>query len=150
MFRKHRIQMTIFSTIITSAILIVMAMACMFISENSTYKNSFSTFSNNAASCIFHMESQTLISHKWISQAQKSYGIQMKIQDNGNALFFDKLHPAKEVQANTLKKRPSFPKTPRESTLIIREMPPYLPKPRFLPWKTIMSAQHLFQGNRVF
>ena len=94
MFRKLHIQMTVFSTLITSAILVVMTLACLLISENGTKKNSYITFSTNVTSCISHLEGQNLLSHQWILHAEKAYGIQMEIRDNGQKLFFDKLNPA--------------------------------------------------------
>ena len=96
MFRKLHLQMTVFSTLITSAILVVMTLACLLISENGTKKNSYITFSNNVNSCISHLEGQNLLSHQWILQAENAYGIRMEIRDNGQKLFFDKLNPAKQ------------------------------------------------------
>ncbi|MDO4272658.1 MAG: HAMP domain-containing sensor histidine kinase [Eubacteriales bacterium] len=99
MFRKLHIEMTIFSTLITSAILIAMTLVCLFIAEKGTRENSYTTFSNNVNSCITHLESQVVLSHQWILQAEKAYGVKMKIKDNGNSLFFDKLNPAQESEA---------------------------------------------------
>lgn len=100
MFRKLHIEMTIFSTLITSAILIAMTLVCLFIAEKGTRENSYTTFSNNANSCITHLENQALLSHQWILQAEKAYAIQMKIKDNGNSLFFDKLNPTQESDSS--------------------------------------------------
>lgn len=98
MFRKLHIQMTVFSTLITGAILIAMTLACLFIAESGTRKNSYASFSTNTASCITHLEGTTVLSHQWILQACNSYGVQMEIRDNGNTLFFDKLNPLPKVQ----------------------------------------------------
>lgn len=98
MFRKLHIQMTFFSTLITGAILIAMTLACLFIAESGAKENSYTAFSNNASSCITHLEGQTVLSHQWILQVCNSYGIDMEIRDNGNPLFFDKLNPSPELQ----------------------------------------------------
>ena len=98
MFRKLHIQMTVFSTIITGAILIAMTLACLFIAESGTRKNSYTSFSNNANSCITHLEGQVMLSHQWILQVCHSYGIEMDIRDNGHAIYFDKLNPSPELQ----------------------------------------------------
>ena len=64
MFKKLHIQMTIFSTFITSIILIAMTLICLFISESSLRQNSYSTFSNNVGSCIAYLESQSILSQR--------------------------------------------------------------------------------------
>ena len=92
MFKKLHIQMTMFSTVITSAILIAMTLICLFIAESSLRQNSYSTFSNNVGSCIAYLESQSIISHQWLSQARSNYGIKMAIYDNNKPLFYDKLN----------------------------------------------------------
>lgn len=99
MFRKLHIQMTIFAALITSAILVVLTLACLAISERGMRKNSYATFENNVNSCISYMEGQTFLSHWWILQAKDTYGIDMKIKDNGNELFFSKLNPVEEKEA---------------------------------------------------
>lgn len=93
MFRKLHIQMTFFSTIITSLILIIMTLACLLITESGIRRNSYSAFSTNAASCLVHLEGENSLSHTWRLQASQAYGVQMKIRDNHKTLFFDKLNP---------------------------------------------------------
>lgn len=100
MFRKLHIQMTVFAAVITSAILVVLTLACLAISESGMRKNSYATFTNNVNSCISYMEGQSLLSHQWILQAKQAYGIDMKILDNGKELFFDKLNPNDEKEGS--------------------------------------------------
>ncbi len=94
MFRKLHIQMTVFCTMITGIILIIMTLACLFIAESGTRKNSYSAFSTNASSCLIYLEGGNVLSHTWRLQACKTYGVQMEIRDHGDPLFFDKLHPS--------------------------------------------------------
>ncbi|MDC7286426.1 HAMP domain-containing histidine kinase [Blautia schinkii] len=96
MFRKLHIQMTIFSTLITGAILVAMTLVCLFIAEKSTKENSYTAFTNNVHSCLTHLEGNTTLSHQWLLQVKKAYGIEIEIRDNGNSLFFDKLNPEGE------------------------------------------------------
>lgn len=93
MFRKLHIQMTVFSTAVTGIILLILTGACLVISENSLTKSSYISFKNNAPSCIYHLESQQLISHTWILKTESSYGIHLRILDQGQPLFFDQLNP---------------------------------------------------------
>ncbi len=98
MFRKLHIQMTVFSTLITSAILIAMTLICLFIAESGARKNNYAAFQESADSCIIHLESETILSHQWLLQAQNTYGIHLQIRDNGKRLYFDRLHPATELE----------------------------------------------------
>lgn len=93
MFRKFHIQMTVFSTAITGIILLILTGACLVISENSLTKSSYISFKNNAQSCIYHLESQQLVSHTWILKTESSYGIHLRILDRGQPIFFDQLNP---------------------------------------------------------
>lgn len=98
MFQKLHRQMTIFSTLITGSILIAMTLACLFIAESGTKENSFVTFHNNFSSCLTYLGGETVLSHQWILQVSKTYGIEMEVKDNGNPLFFDKLNPSPRLQ----------------------------------------------------
>lgn len=97
MFRRLHIQMTLFATFITSAILIIMTLACLYIAENGTRQNAYTSFKNNVTSCISHLETQNVISHQWILKSENAYGIKMDIRDNGNPLYFQKLNPSEEL-----------------------------------------------------
>lgn len=90
MFRRLHIQMTFFSALIIGIVIFIMTTACNFIAENSTGQNAWNTFQNNA-SCISHLETQSIISSDWILQAEKNYDISMDIRDNGNSLYLKKL-----------------------------------------------------------
>lgn len=99
MFRKLHIQMTVFSTAVTGIILLILTGACLVISENSLTKSSYISFKNNAQSCIYHLESQQLISHTWILKTESSYGVYLRILDRGQPLFFDQLNPQPDYDA---------------------------------------------------
>ena len=87
MFKKLHIQMTVFAACATGAILIAMTLICLFIAENGLKRNSYTTFSNNAGSCIAYLESQSVLSHQWLSQAENNYKIKMKLFDSGKPPF---------------------------------------------------------------
>lgn len=99
MFRRLHIQMTVFSTLITSSILILMTLACLLIAENGTRKNVYTSFKNNAASCISQLEAQREISYAWVLKSEKAYGIRMDIRDNGSPLYFRKLASFGDIEA---------------------------------------------------
>ena len=98
MFHRLHIHMTLFSTLITGIILSLMAAACLLITESNIRQNHYTIFTNNAYSCISYLESQNVLSHRWMQQAQNNYHIQMQILDGQHPLFFDRLHANSDLQ----------------------------------------------------
>ncbi len=92
MFKKLHRQMTLFSTLITSGILILMAAASLVIFERGLARNSYERFLNNGNSCVAYLENQTILSHKWILETKQEYGVEFRILNNGKRLYFDKLN----------------------------------------------------------
>ena len=92
MFKKLHRQMTIFSALITSGILILMAIASLVIFERGLTRNSYERFLNNGNSCVAYLETQSVLSHKWILEAKQEY--------NGKRLFFDKLNEESSSNAS--------------------------------------------------
>ena len=91
MFKKLHRQMTIFASLITSGILILMAASCLVISERGLTHNTYERFINNGNSCVAYLENQTVLSHKWILEAKQEYKVEFRILNNGKKLYFDKL-----------------------------------------------------------
>ena len=91
MFKKLHRQMTIFASLITSGILILMAVSCLVISERGLTHNTYERFLNNGNSCVAYLEDQTVLSHKWILEAKQEYKVEFRIRNNGKRLYFDKL-----------------------------------------------------------
>lgn len=92
--------MTIFSALITSGILILMAIASLVIFERGLTRNSYERFLNNGNSCVAYLETQSVLSHKWILEAKQEYGVELRILNNGKRLFFDKLNEESSSNAS--------------------------------------------------
>ena len=92
--------MTIFSALITSEILILMAIASLVIFERGLTRNSYERFLNNGNSCVAYLETQSVLSHKWILEAKQEYGVELRILNNGKRLFFDKLNEESSSNAS--------------------------------------------------
>ena len=103
MFKKLHRQMTIFASLITSGILILMAVSCLVISERGLTHNTYERFLNNGNSCVAYLENQTVLSHKWILEAKQEYKVEFRIRNNGKKLYFDKLDTESQNQL------PEFP-----------------------------------------
>ena len=61
MFKKLHRQMTIFASLITSGILILMAASCLVISERGLTRNTYERFINNGNSCVAYLENETVL-----------------------------------------------------------------------------------------
>ena len=98
MFRKLHIHMTLFSTFITGTILVLLSSACLVITESNIRQKHYTVFTNNAYSCVSHLESQNVLSHRWIQQVETNYGIDMQIYDGNTPLFFEQLHSKDDMK----------------------------------------------------
>ena len=99
MFKKLHRQMTIFASLITSGILILMAVSCLVISERGLTHNTYERFLNNGNSCVAYLENQTVLSHKWILEAKQEYKVEFRIRNNGKKLYFDRTVEMKQPHA---------------------------------------------------
>ena len=99
MFKKLHRQMTIFASLITSGILILMAVSCLVISERGLTHNTYERFLNNGNSCVAYLENQTVLSHKWILEDKAGIqSLEFRIRNNGKKLYFDKLDTESQNQ----------------------------------------------------
>lgn len=92
MFKRLHLQFTFYSTLITSLILIGMTFFCLIILEKQSEKGNYMSFQNNVNSILTHLENQDSLAHQWILQMESSYGITIRIKDNGSPLYFNKLN----------------------------------------------------------
>ena len=107
MFKKLHMQLTMFSTLITSLILVSLTVVSLFISDSGIKKNSYAAFLNDVNSIITYLENQDTISHDWIAKTQNNHEFMIDIVNNGAPFIFFELD-APEVrsllitQANTM------------------------------------------------
>ena len=102
MIRKLHFQLTLFATIVTTLILIVVATISLRISESHMrYADEYS-MQNNFSSILNYLEEQTVISHKWLAAVEANYNFHVQLNDNGQELLFDSLRqsPSKALAAN--------------------------------------------------
>ena len=101
MFQKLHRQFALFSIVITSAILLTMTLACLFIAESSVRKNSYAAFTNNSRTLVTQLESQTTVSHRFLQNAMETHDFRIKILDNGKELYFFQLGNRAKEDAET-------------------------------------------------
>lgn len=77
-----------------------MAIASLVIFERGLTRNSYERFLNNGNSCVAYLETQSVLSHKWILEAKQEYGVELRVLNNGKRLFFDKLNEESSSNAS--------------------------------------------------
>lgn len=99
MFRKLHLQLTIFCTLVTGAILLAMTCICLTILHADASRREFISFEKNAASTISYLESQTVISHPWLLRSEQNYHLKIFISEGEAPLFFNSLDHSEETLA---------------------------------------------------
>lgn len=99
MFRKLHIQMTLFSTLITGIIFLILTFICLIFAETSMRKSNYASFLAQLNSVILHLQEEDTISHQWLNQTQESGQLQIYLYDNGTPLFYQNYHQSEEQSA---------------------------------------------------
>ncbi len=80
--------MTIFASLITSGILILMAVSCLVISERGLTHNTYERFLNNGNSCVAYLEqSDCAFSQVDYWKPKQEYKVNFRIRNNGKKLY---------------------------------------------------------------
>ena len=91
MIKKLHFQLTIFATIVTTCILIIVSAISLRISEGHMRHADEYSLQNNFSAILNYLEEQTIISHKWLSTTEANHNFYIKLDDNGTDLLFDSL-----------------------------------------------------------
>lgn len=92
MFKKLHLQLTIFCTFVTSLIMIVMMCICLYILQADASRQSFLSFEKNVVSMISYLESQQVLSHRWLRELENNSHFLISIFDGDTPLFFNSLN----------------------------------------------------------
>lgn len=97
MFKKLHLQLTVFCTLVTGAILLAMTCICLWILHADTARQDLISFEKNVASTISYLESQTVISLPWLLRSEQNYHLKIFILEGETPLFFNSLDHSKET-----------------------------------------------------
>ena len=73
MFRNLHRNMTLFCTLITSGILVLMTVICLLLSERAMRETLHQVFLRDLNSAVFHLESQAGITREWLLEVEEGY-----------------------------------------------------------------------------
>lgn len=91
MFRKVHLYLTALCAGITTAILIVMSLSYLYLSEKALYENQFRSFQNDISTIATGLEQQSVISMEWLSKMETRGGYTFYALDNGIPFLYNKL-----------------------------------------------------------
>ncbi len=99
MFKKLHIRLTLLCTLVSGFILVFMSFICLSFQEAEVRESYFSDFQVNVNMLISYLETQSIISHNWLSQFHTDTHLEIDIQDNGKTLAFGTLKPSSKDSA---------------------------------------------------
>ncbi len=91
MFRKVHLYLTALCAGITTAILIVMSLLYLYLSEKELYENQFRSFQNDIITISTSLEQQSVISMEWLSKMEARGGYTFYALDNGIPFLYNRL-----------------------------------------------------------
>lgn len=91
MFRKVHLYLTALCAGITTAILIVMSLLYLYLSEKELYENQFRSFQNDINTIATSLEQQSVISMEWLSKMEARGGYSFYALDNGIPFLYSRL-----------------------------------------------------------
>lgn len=100
MYKKVHLRLTILCTGITAAIMIIMSLCYLYISENSLYTNQYNSFKNDINTIATNLEQQPVITMEWLSKMETQNNYTFFVLDNGVPFLYNQLtnssDPSKE------------------------------------------------------
>lgn len=120
MMNRLRRKLTAFNTAITGAILVGMALLCLFLSERNTRAAAFQNFSDTFRTASAYVSGQNQISVTWLRQMESAGHVQISVRDGGVPLFSMGLHPeGPEVEQTRAWAEKNLDRTVRSGSWII-------------------------------
>ena len=102
MFHNLHRQMTLFCTVVTGAILILMTVVCLFVAENGLKKNSYTSFLKESSSVLSHLQEQDTVSLQYLNGLREKNSFEFVLYDNGIPLFSQQLTAPEEQLSERL------------------------------------------------
>ena len=87
MFKRLRVRLTVVCALITSVILIGMAVSSFQISAYQLRQRADESFASDLSAVLSHLGSQRVLDHTWLSQTEAG-GLLLCIEDAGRPLLY--------------------------------------------------------------
>lgn len=97
MFRKVHLYLTALCAGTTAAIMIVMSLLYLYLSEKGLYENQYHSFQNDISTIATSLEQQSVISMEWLSKMEARGGYTFYVLDNGIPFLYNQLISLSDV-----------------------------------------------------
>lgn len=88
MFKRLRIKLTVFCATVTAVILGGMAVASLLMTEKTLAQRGSATFTASVNSILYHLSSQRVLDHTWLSQTESNGKLMLYLEDSGKPLLY--------------------------------------------------------------
>lgn len=102
MYRKVHLRLTALCAGITTAIMIIMSLGYLYVSETALYENQYNSFKNDMNTITTNLEQQPVISMEWISKMESQNNYTFFLLDNGIPFLYNRLNDSYESYKNDI------------------------------------------------
>lgn len=102
MFRKAHLFFTILCGGTTAAIIIIMSLLYLRVSEKNLHDNQFHSFENDIGTIAIGLEQSTYVSMQWLAGIEAQNGYNIFIIDNGVPFLYNTLHSSVDLYGQNL------------------------------------------------
>lgn len=102
MYQKVHLRLTILCTGITAAIMVVMSLFYLYVSETGLYRNQYNSFKNDMNTIATNLEQQTVISMEWLSKMEAQGSYRFFVLDNGIPFLYNQLGVPPQISSDQL------------------------------------------------
>ncbi len=97
MFHKIHLYLTVMCAGITAAIMLIMSLCYLYISEKGLYDNQYASFQNDINTIATSLEHQSVISMEWLSKMESRGNYSFFVMDNGIPFLYNRLEGLSEI-----------------------------------------------------
>lgn len=94
MYKKVHLRLTLLCAGITAALMIIMSLCYLYISETGLYRNQFNSFKNDINTIVTNLEQQSVISMEWLSKMEAQGNYSFLVLDNDIPFLYNRLTKA--------------------------------------------------------
>lgn len=102
MYQKVHLRLTILCAGITAAIMIIMSLGYLYISENNLYENQYNSFKNDMNTISTNLEQQSVITMEWLSKMEAQNSYTFFVLDNEIPFLYNSLSALTDSLRQTL------------------------------------------------
>ncbi|MDO4303370.1 MAG: HAMP domain-containing sensor histidine kinase [Bacillota bacterium] len=91
MYRKVHLRLTVLCAGITTAIIIIMSLSYLYVSEKGLYTNQYNSFKNDINTIATNLEQQSVITMEWLSKMEAQGNYTFFVLDNGVPFLYNQI-----------------------------------------------------------